>query len=61
MTNIHNHEMLEEITQEFASIVKKLWYQHSKYVNITKYGGIKNATGIWLYIKYPEKNRLDQI
>ena len=41
MTNIHNHEILEEITQEFASTTKKLWYQ---YVNITKHDGIKNAT-----------------
>jgi len=41
MTNIHNHEILEEITQEFASTAKKLWYQ---YVNITKHDGIKNAT-----------------
>jgi len=46
MTNIHNHEMLEEITQEFVSITKKLWYQHFKYVNITKHGGMKNTTGI---------------
>ena len=45
MTNIHNHEILEEITQDFAFIAKKLWYQYSKYVNITKHNGIKNATG----------------
>ena len=36
MSNIHNHDMLEDVTQEFASITKKLWYKHSKLVNITK-------------------------
>jgi len=36
-TNIYNCEMLEEVIQELASIIKKLWYKHSKYGNITKY------------------------
>ena len=36
ITNIHNCEMLEEITQEFTSITEKLWYKYSKNVNITK-------------------------
>ena len=30
MSNIYNHEMLEEVTQEFTSIAEKLWYEHSK-------------------------------
>ena len=35
-TNIYDCEKLEEVTQEFTSIVEKLWYKYSKYVNITK-------------------------
>ena len=35
-TNIYNCEKLEEVTQEFTSIVEELWYKYSKYVNITK-------------------------
>ena len=37
MTNILNCKKLKEITWELASIIEKLWYKHSKYVNITKY------------------------
>ena len=37
MTNILNYKKLEEMTQEFTSIVKKLKYKHSKHVFITKY------------------------
>ena len=37
MTNILNCKRLDEVTQEFTSIVKKLQYKHSKYTNITKY------------------------
>ena len=40
MTNILNSEKLEEVTQEFAFIAKKLQYKHSKYVNITKYSKV---------------------
>jgi len=36
-SNIYSCEMLETITQKFASIVEKLWYKYSKPVNITKY------------------------
>ena len=36
-TNIHDYEILEEVTQEFNSIIEKLWYKYSKYVNITKH------------------------
>ena len=38
--NIHNCKMLEEITQEFASIVEKFWYKYSNNANITKYSKI---------------------
>ena len=37
MTNIYNYKWLEEVIQEFASIIEEIWYKHSKYVNITKY------------------------
>jgi len=37
ISNIYSCEMLETITQKFASIVEKLWYKYSKPVNITKY------------------------
>jgi len=30
MSNIYNHEGLEEMTQEFTSIAEELWYKHSK-------------------------------
>ena len=30
MSNIYNHEMLEEVTQEFTFIAEILWYEHSK-------------------------------
>ena len=33
--NILDCEMLEEITQEFAFIIEKLWYKYFKCVNIT--------------------------
>jgi len=36
-TNILNCEMLECVTQEFASVVEKLWYKYFKSINITKY------------------------
>jgi len=29
--------MLERVIQEFASIIKRLWYKYFKNVNITKY------------------------
>jgi len=37
LTNISNCEVLEGITQEFASVTEKLWYKYSKKVNITKH------------------------
>ena len=37
MTNISNHEALEEIIQAFASFVEKLWYKYSKNINITQH------------------------
>ena len=36
MTNITSCEMLESITQEFATIVENFWNKFSKIVNITK-------------------------
>ena len=36
MTNIYDHKMLKEVTQEFTFITEDLWYKYSKYVNITK-------------------------
>ena len=35
-TNIYSYYMLEDVTQEFASIVEKLQYKYFKYFNITK-------------------------
>ena len=37
LTNISNHEALEEIIQAFASFVEKLWYKYSKNINITQH------------------------
>jgi len=45
-TNIHNCEILEEVTQEFASIAEELWYKHSKYGNILKHSGMRSAIEI---------------
>jgi len=39
-SNIYSCEMLEAITQKFASIAEKLWYKYSKSINITKYSKI---------------------
>ena len=30
MSNIHNYQRLEEVTQELTFIIKKLWYKYSK-------------------------------
>jgi len=30
ISNIHNYEILEEVTQDFTSITEELWYKHSK-------------------------------
>ena len=35
--NIHNKNVLNQIIQEFASAIERLWYKHSKIVNITKH------------------------
>jgi len=37
MENIQNKEALEHIMQTFAECIKRIWYKHSKIVNITKY------------------------
>jgi len=39
-TNISNSKILEEITQEFTFIIKKLWYKYSKNANITKHSKV---------------------
>ena len=35
--NIHNKNVLDQTVQEFASTMERLWYKHSKIVNITKH------------------------
>ena len=35
--NICNENVLNQIVQEFASATERLWYKHSKIVNITKH------------------------
>ena len=35
--NICNENVLDQIVQEFASTMERLWYKHSKIVNITKH------------------------
>ena len=45
-TNIHNCEILEEVTQEFASIAEELWYKHSKYGNTLKHSGMRSVIEI---------------
>jgi len=35
--NICNKNVLNQIVQEFSSITERLWYKHSKIVNITKH------------------------
>ena len=35
--NVQNKEALEHIMQTFAKHTKRIWYKHSKIVNITKY------------------------
>ena len=35
--NICNKNILDQIVQEFASTIKRLWYKHSKIINITKH------------------------
>ena len=37
MENIQSKEVLDQIIQLLASITEKIWYKHSKVVNITKY------------------------
>ena len=37
MENIQSKEVLDQIFQLLASITEKIWYKHSKVVNITKY------------------------
>ena len=36
MTNIYSYNVLECVTQEFASITKDLWNKYFKLVNIIK-------------------------
>jgi len=35
--NICNEFILEKTIQEFASTIERIWYKHSKIVNITKH------------------------
>ena len=35
--NICNKFVLEQIIQDFANIIERIWYKHSKIINITKY------------------------
>ena len=35
--NIHNKNVLNQIVQEFASTIERIWYKHSKIINITKH------------------------
>ena len=37
MENIQSKKVLEQIVQSFASNTERIWYKHSKVVNITKY------------------------
>jgi len=37
MSNIINHDILEQITQEFTTTTENLWNKYSKSVNITKH------------------------
>ena len=56
MSNIYNHEMLEEVTQEFTFIAEKLWYEHSKVQQNKEYN-----KDLVAYQTSRKKNRLDQI
>jgi len=38
--NIPDCETLEKITQEFTSIIEKLWIKYLKYINITKHSKV---------------------
>jgi len=50
ITNIYSHDMLKDVTQEFASITEEIWYKHtlnmSTLLNTLRYSGIRNATEI---------------
>ena len=35
--NIQSQKVLEHIVQPFANDIKRIWYKHSKFVNITKH------------------------
>ena len=35
--NIHNKDILKQIIQEIASTIERIWYRHSKIINITKH------------------------
>ena len=37
MEHILSKESLEQVVQEFAHNTNKIWFKHSKVVNITKY------------------------
>ena len=37
MDDIQSKEDLEHIIQTFADCIERIWYKHSKIVNITKY------------------------
>jgi len=35
--NIQSKKVLEHIIQSFANDIERIWYKHSKFVNITKH------------------------
>ena len=35
--NIYNKDVLKKIVQELASTIERIWYKHSKIINITKH------------------------
>jgi len=37
MTNIYSYNVLEYVTQEFASITEDLWNKYFKIINIIKF------------------------
>ena len=41
--NIHNKSDLKQIIQEIASTMERIWYKHSKIINITKHSNQKSG------------------
>ena len=40
ISHIQNKKELKDIVQSFMSCMEKIWYKHSKIVNITKYSKV---------------------